>query len=50
MTNPKISLGVMKEKHLDLEAINYDLPTIVIEQHDLHEKYKKKLECLDLSM
>ena len=50
MTSPRISLEVMKEKHLDLESINYDLQTIVIEQHDLHEKYRQKLEELELTM
>lgn len=39
-----------ERKHIDLEAINYDLPTIVIEQHELHEKYRKKLESLSLEM
>ena len=43
-------LKYAERKHLYLESTNYDLPTIVIEQHDLHEKYNNKLECLDLSM
>ena len=43
-------LKYAERKHLDLESTNYDLPTIVIGQHDIHERYKKKLECLDLSM
>lgn len=29
---------------------NYDLPTIAIEQHDLHEKCRQKLEELELTM
>ena len=29
---------------------NYDLPTIAIEQHNLHEKYRQKLEELELTM
>ena len=43
-------LKYAERKHLDLESINYDLPTIVIEQHDLHEKYRCKLEELELVM
>lgn len=43
-------LKYAERKHLDLESINYDLPTIVIEQHDLHEKYRQKLEELELTM
>ena len=43
-------LKYAERKHLDLESINYDLPTIVIEQHDLHEKYCQKLEELELTM
>lgn len=29
---------------------NYGFPTIVIEQHDLHEKCRQKLEELELTM
>lgn len=43
-------LKYAERKHLDLEAIDYDLPTIVFEQCELHEKYRDKLEHLDLSM
>ena len=43
-------LKYAERKHLDLESINYDLPTIVIEQHDLHEKYRQKLEELELTV
>lgn len=39
-----------ERKHLDLEAIGYDLTTIVLEQPELHEKYRKKLEHLELTM
>ena len=39
-----------ERKHLDLESINYDLPTVVIEQHDVHEKYRCMLEKLELVM
>lgn len=43
-------LKYAKRKHLDLESISYDLPIIVTEQHELHEKYREKLEELNLVM
>lgn len=43
-------LKYAERKHIDLESINYDLPTIIIEQHELHERYKCKLESLSLAM
>lgn len=43
-------LKYAERKHIDLESVNYDLPTIVIEQHELHECYRKKLESLKLEM
>lgn len=43
-------LKYAERKHLDLEAIGYDLPTIVMKQQELHEEYREKLESLDLSM
>ena len=43
-------LKYAERKHLDLESIGYDLPTIALEQHNIHEEYRKKSECLDLSM
>lgn len=43
-------LKYAERKHIDLETIGYDLPTIVMEQHELHEKYRKMLEKIDLCM
>lgn len=43
-------LKYAERKHLDLESAGYDLPSIVIEQHELHEKYRHKLENLKLAM
>lgn len=40
----------VERKHLDLESIGYDLPTIVMRQHEIHDMYKEKLEHLDLTM
>lgn len=43
-------LKCAQRKHLDLEAISYDLSVIVPEQEEIHERYRKKLEKLSLVM
>lgn len=43
-------LKYAERRHIDLESINYDLPTIVMRQHELHEMYKEKLENINLEM
>lgn len=39
-------LKCAERKHINLESIGYDLSTIVYEQEEFHEKYRKKLEKL----
>lgn len=43
-------LKYAERKHLELEAVSYDLSTVVLEQNEIHEKYRCMLENLDLVM
>lgn len=48
--NVDCELKHAERKHIELESVNYDLPTIIISQHELHEKYREKLENINLEM
>lgn len=43
-------LKCAERKHIDLESINYDLPSIILEQESVHEKYRHKMEKICLVM
>lgn len=41
-------LKYAERKHISLESAGYDLPTIIIAQDEIHDKYRAKLEDLCL--
>lgn len=39
-----------ERRHLDLMSVNYDMMYVVDKQHELHEKYKKKLKEMEIDV